>query len=70
LAHIPLVGLDVNSNKATVLSDKLNTVRTADQLCLLIQEHIRHHRGDSELPINKESFQRYFQELKLPVSID
>jgi len=70
--HIPLVGLDMYSNRAVVLSGQLNTIRTADDLCLLIQEQIRHKReiGEVKVLISKEFFERYFKELKLPVSID
>lgn len=52
--HIPLVGLDVYSNRAIVLSGRLNTVRTADQLYLIIQEQIRHRKGDSKALFNKD----------------
>ena len=69
-AHIPLVGLDVHSNKAIVLSGRLNTVRTADQLYLIIQEQIRYRKGDSEVLFDKEYFERCFQGVDVAFSID
>lgn len=68
--HIPLVGLDLHSNKAIVLSTRLNTVRTADQLYLIIQEQIRHRKGDSEVLFNREYFERYFQRVDVTFSVD
>jgi len=68
--HIPLVGLDINSNLAVVLSGQLNPIRTADELCLVIQEQIRHKSDDDKVEVlfNTEFFEHYFQKLPVPVS--
>ena len=60
----PLVGLDMKSNLAIVLSSQVNPIRTADELCQVIQEQI-HHKNDNEVAVlfNQEFFERYFKKL-------